>query len=136
MRGFLGFLFFLLSFGLALWALLGLKTAPLTGEAPCAPGPWPQVAALYTDGVVEYPLCQKGELILRLEGTLARGKGPHVLIAEGKRRLFAGEVRGERVLRLSLKGDGMVAVAFVNDLYTPPEDRNLFVREAVFLPKP
>lgn len=134
-RALLGSLAFLVAFGLVLSVLFSLKPRPVP-PAPCTPAPWPREAALYTNGVVELPICRKGRLYLHLEGTLARGKGPYVLIVEGERRLFAGEVRGERVLRLPLKGDGVVAVGFTNDLYAPPEDRNLFLREIRFFPSP
>lgn len=91
---------------------------------------------MYTNGAVELPICRKGKLYLRLEGTQAAGMGPLVRVVEGKRLLFSGEVRGEKVLLLPLRGDGVVAVAFTNDLYAPPEDRNLFLREIRFFPSP
>ncbi len=130
MRGvwFLGLLWGALGLGVA-----GLKEAftlrPLGGKAvSCQPGPVPERAELWTNGVVEIPLCRRATLVLLLEGTPARGKGPHVLVAEGSRLLFEGEVLGLRELRFRTSGEGMVVLAFTDDLYLPPEDRNLFLR--------
>ena len=129
----LGSLAFLVAFGLVLSVLFSLKPRPVP-PAPCTPAPWPREAALYTNGAVELPICRKGRLYLHLEGTQAAGMGPLVRVVEGERLLFSGEVRGERVLLLPLRGDGVVALGFTNDLYAPPEDRNLFLREVRFFP--
>jgi len=67
-------------------------------------------------------------LVLDLEGTPARGEGPHVLVVEGARVLWEGEVLGRKEVRVRTTGKGTVALAFTNDLYQPPEDRNLFLR--------
>ena len=114
--------------GLGLWGLREAFALRPLALGPCRPGPLPERAELWTNGVVEIPLCRKATLVLRLECTPAQGKGPHVLVAEGGRLLFEGEVLGLVELRFRTSGEGIVAVAFTDDLYLPPEDRNLFLR--------
>ncbi|WP_460171200.1 hypothetical protein [Thermus sp. FJN-A] len=112
-------------------SLLALSRAltlrPLREEA-CVPGSLPARAELWTNGAIPIPLCRAATLVLELEGTPAQGKGPHALVVEGSRVLWEGEVLGKVVLRVRATGRGTVALAFTNDLYKPPEDRNLFLR--------
>ncbi|MFN4073847.1 MAG: hypothetical protein ACK4G4_10620 [Thermus sp.] len=119
---------FALGVSLALWSLdQGFRLAPLTQEA-CVPGSIPERAELWSNGVVEIPLCRKGRVGLVLEGTLARGKGPYAVVVEGSRVLWQGEVRGVVEVWVTTTGKGTLALVFPNDLYQPPEDRNLFLR--------
>lgn len=129
--------------GLALLGLgLGLALGVL-GEAfrlrpvpkgACTPGPLPPRAELFSNGAVELPLCRPARLRLRLEGTLARGQGPWAAVAEGERTLWQGEVRGEKTVEVRLTGEGVAVLAFTNDFYQPPEDRNLYLRGLEVLP--
>ncbi|GAA6754883.1 hypothetical protein QT17_08920 [Thermus sp. 2.9] len=96
--------------------------------APCWPAPLPERAELWTTGAVELSLCRPATLVLDLEGTPARGKGPHTLVVEGDRVLWEGEVLGKKTLRVKISGRGVVVLAFTDDLYLPPQDRNLFLR--------
>jgi len=129
----LSFLAFLLGVGLALLSLpRALSPKPL--PQGCVPGPLPERAELWTTGAVAIPLCRKATLVLELEGTPAEGKGPHVVVAEGDRLLFQGEVLGRKEVRVRTTGEGVVAVLFTDDLYLPPEDRNLFLRGIRVLP--
>jgi hypothetical protein len=57
-----------------------------------------------------------------------------VVVAEGDRLLFQGEVVGRKEVRVRTTGEGVVAVLFTDDLYLPPEDRNLFLRGVRVLP--
>jgi len=104
---------------------LAPKPLPLGG---CRPGPLPERADLYANGVVEIPLCREAEVVLRLEGTPAKGEGPWAVVAEGDRVLWQGEVLGLKEVRVRTTGRGVLVLAFLNDLYAPPEDRNLFLR--------
>ncbi|WP_243031814.1 hypothetical protein [Thermus altitudinis] len=104
-----------------------LQLAPLTQRA-CTPGPLPERAELWTNGVVEIPLCRRARVGLVLEGTLAQGKGPNALVVEGSQVLWQGEVRGVVEVWVRTTGKGTLALAFTNDFYQPPEDRNLFLR--------
>nr|WP_244880457.1 hypothetical protein [Thermus parvatiensis] len=67
-------------------------------------------------------------MVLRLEGTPAKGEGPWAVVAEGDRVLWQGEVLGLKEVRVRTAGQGVLVLAFLNDLYAPPEDRNLFLR--------
>ncbi|GAA5337054.1 hypothetical protein YIM73052_05180 [Thermus antranikianii] len=119
---------FALGLSLALWSLdQAFRLAPLTREA-CVPGPLPERAELWSNGVVEIPLCRRARVGLVLEGALAQGKGPYALVVEGSRVLWQGEVRGVREVWVTTSGRGTLALAFTNDFYQPPEDRNLFLR--------
>lgn len=119
---------FALGLFLAFWSLnQAFRMAPLNREA-CVPGPIPERAELWSNGVVEIPLCRRVRVGLVLEGTLAQGKGPNALVVEGSRVLWQGEVRGVVEVWVTTTGKGTLALAFTNDLYQPPEDRNLFLR--------
>ena len=119
---------FALGLSLALWSLdQAFRLAPLTWEA-CVPGPLPERAELWSNGVVEIPLCRRARVGLVLEGTLAQGKGPNALVVEGSHVLWQGEVRGVMEVWVRTTGKGTLALAFTNDFYQPPEDRNLFLR--------
>lgn len=124
----LGLLVFAFGLFLALWSLnQAFRMAPLNQEA-CVPGPLPERAELWTNGVVEIPLCRRARVGLVLEGTLAQGKGPNALVVEGSHVLWQGEVRGVMEVWVRTTGKGTLALAFTNDFYQPPEDRNLFLR--------
>ena len=128
MRWALGVLAFALGLGAGLWGLEGgLAPTPLP-LGGCRPGPLPERADLYANGVVEIPLCREAEVVLRLEGTPAKGEGPWAVVAEGDRVLWQGEVVGLKEVRVRTTGRGVLVLAFLNDLYAPPEDRNLFLR--------
>lgn len=119
---------FALGLSLALWSLdQAFRLAPLTREA-CVPGPLPERAELWSNGAVEIPLCRRARVGLVLEGTLAQGKGPNALVVEGSHVLWQGEVRGVMEVWVRTTGKGTLALAFTNDFYQPPEDRNLFLR--------
>jgi hypothetical protein len=49
------------------------------------------------------------------------------MVVEGSRVLWQGEVRGVKEVRVGTSGRGVLALVFPNDLYQPPEDRNLFL---------
>lgn len=118
---------FALGLSLALWSLdQAFRLAPLTREA-CVPGPLPERAELWSNGVVEIPLCRKAWVTFRLQGTPAGGHGPLAMVVEGRRVLWQGEVLGVKEVRVGTSGRGVLALVFPNDLYQPPEDRNLFL---------
>lgn len=128
MRWALGVLALALGLGAALWGQeRGLAPKPFS-LGGCRPGPLPERADLYANGVVEIPLCREAEVVLRLEGTPAKGEGPWAVVAEGDRVLWQGEVLGLKEVRVRTAGQGVLVLAFLNDLYAPPEDRNLFLR--------
>jgi len=124
----LGLLALASGFLLALGSLdRAFRLSPLQ-QGACVPGAIPQRAELWAGGVVEIPLCRKARVGLLLEGTLAQGKGPNALVVEGSHVLWQGEVRGVMEVWVRTTGKGTLALAFTNDFYQPPEDRNLFLR--------
>lgn len=124
----LGGLLFLGGLGISLWALpQAFRTTPI-GQARCQEGTLTSRAELWSSGAVEFPLCRAATVELLLEGTLARGEGPYALVVEGTRVLWQGEVRGVVRVRIRTTGKALLALAFTNDFYEPPEDRNLFLR--------
>ncbi len=118
----------LLALGVSLLALERAFTLKPLPEAPCRAGAIPERAELWANGVVELPLCRRARVVLRLEGTPAEGRGPFAVVAEGGRVLFQGEVLGVKEVTVEVEGKAPLVLAFVNDLYRPPEDRNLFLK--------
>ena len=49
-------------------------------------------------------------------------------VAVGDEVLWEGKVVGLQDVRVRTTGRGVLVLAFLNDLYAPPEDRNLFLR--------
>jgi hypothetical protein len=131
----LGLFLFVLGFWLGLWALERAFALRTDLSLACLPGPLPREAALYSNGALEIPLCRRVRVRMVLEGTLAQGRGPWAMVVEGGRVLWQGEVRGRREVRVEATGEGTLALAFTNDLYRTPEDRNLFLRELTVEPR-
>ena len=128
MRWALGVLAFALGLGAGRWGLeggLAPKPLPLGG---CRPGPLPERADLYATGGVETPLRRGAGGVLGRGGARAEGGGPGAVGAEGDRVLWQGEVVGLKEVRVRTTGRGVLVLAFLNDLYARPEDRNLFLR--------
>ena len=128
MRWALGVLAFALGLGAGLWGLGGGLRRKRRALGGCREGTVAERAVLAANGVVEIPLCREAEVVLRLEGTPAKGEGPWAVVAEGDRVLWQGEVVGLKEVRVRTTGRGVLVLAFLNDLYAPPEDRNLFLR--------
>jgi hypothetical protein len=135
MRWVLGSLALILGFGGSLFLLENALGAQRDLPLACLPGPLPREAALYSNGALEIPLCRRARVRMVLEGTLAQGRGPWAMVVEGRRVLWQGEVRGRREVRVEATGEGTLALAFTNDFYQPPEDRNLFLRELTVEPR-
>ncbi len=128
MRWVLGSLALILGFGGSLFVLESALGTQRDLPLACAPGPLPQEGALYSNGTLEIPLCRGVRLGMVLEGTMAQGKGPWAMVVEGRNVLWQGEVRGRVEVAVETTGEGTLAIVFTNDLYQPPEDRNLFLR--------
>jgi len=76
-----------------------------------------------------------GTLGLRVRGTQAAGIGAQVVIALGTTNLWEGFVTDPIELELDVPHGGTMLIAFVNDRYEPPEDRNLWISDVVFTPR-
>ncbi len=77
-----------------------------------------------------------GTLTLTLRGTLAAGIGTRAVLVQGPHRLLDVELRDETLtFEVDVPAAGQLLLAFVNDFYEPPEDRNLWVSGLEFTPR-
>ena len=76
-----------------------------------------------------------GTLSARLRGTTVDGIGAQVVIALGTTNLWEGFVTDPIELEIDVPHAGTMLIAFVNDRYEPPEDRNLWISDVVFTPR-
>ena len=84
-------------------------------------------ATLWTNGAVLLKVCGPGTLRFAARGSVAHGYGSYMVVGWNTETLWEGVVVEERGFEISVPGAGWLAVAFVNDLYDPPEDRNLWL---------
>ena len=77
-----------------------------------------------------------GTLTVTLRGTIAAGIGTRAVLMQGADRLLDVELRDEeRTFEIDVPASGQLLLAFVNDYYDPPEDRNLWVSGLAFTPR-
>lgn len=77
-----------------------------------------------------------GTLTVTLRGTIAAGIGTRAVLVQGPNRLLDVELRNEeRTFEVDVPASGQILLAFVNDYYDPPEDRNLWVSGLEFTPR-
>ena len=77
-----------------------------------------------------------GTLTVSLRGTIAAGIGTRAVLTQGAERLLDVELRDEtRTFEIDVPASGQLLLAFVNDYYDPPEDRNLWVSGLAFTPR-
>lgn len=81
-------------------------------------------------------LCQPTLLRLTAEGTAVDGVGARLAIHLGDTPLFDDDLTGALDLELRAPSPGWLIIAFTNDLYRPPLDRNLWLRNIELLPSP
>jgi hypothetical protein len=68
--------------------------------------------------------------------SLAGGIGTRAVLVQGADRLLDVELRDEeRTFEVDVPAAGQLLLAFVNDYYDPPEDRNLWVSGLEFTPR-
>lgn len=131
----------LLDAGAELGEAPGIRIDPAC-EAPAAAwiGPgnrlweFTEVALLVNNSSVRTCLPSPGGLALRLRGGAVAGIGAQVVIALGATSLWEGFVIDPIELELDVPHAGTMLIAFVNDRYEPPEDRNLWISDVVFTP--
>jgi hypothetical protein len=79
---------------------------------------------------------EAGRLTFTLGGTIAAGVGSRAVLTQGAKRLLDVELRDEeRIFEVDIPAAGQLLLAFVNDYYDPPEDRNLWVSGLEFTPR-
>jgi hypothetical protein len=77
-----------------------------------------------------------GTLTVTLRGTTAAGIGTRAVLTQGAERLLDIELRDEEcAFTVDVPASGQLLLAFVNDYYDPPEDRNLWVSGLEFTPR-
>ena len=77
-----------------------------------------------------------GTFTVTLRGTIAAGIGTRAVLTQGAERLLDVELRDEeRTFDVDVPAQGQLLLAFVNDYYDPPEDRNLWVSGLAFTPR-
>jgi len=79
-------------------------------------------------------LCQPTLVRLTAEGTAVDGVGARLAIHLGETPLFDDDVTGTIDLELQASSPGWLLIAFTNDLYRPPLDRNLWLRNLELVP--
>ena len=90
---------------------------------------------LASSGALRACLPGPGVLALRVRGSVVAGTGAYAVVALGLENLWEGFVTDPIDLRLDVPHGGPVLLAFVNDRYEPPEDRNLWISDVVFTPR-
>jgi hypothetical protein len=92
--------------------------------------------ALYWNATLIACPWSPGTLTVTLRGTTAAGIGTRAVLTQGAERLLDVELRDEeRTFEVDVPASGQLLLAFVNDYYDPPEDRNLWVSGLAFTPR-
>lgn len=89
---------------------------------------------LASNDVVRLAVCTPGTLRFTARGSALGGHGAYLVVSSGAINLWEGEVLEEAVFELPVREPGWLALAFVNDAYAPPEDRNLWISDLTFVP--
>lgn len=87
-----------------------------------------------TNDAVRFRICRPSTLELDATGTQAGGVYARLVVSDGATQLTSLQVEGERRLSVSLPHAGWVLVAFVNDLSTGTQDRNLRLADLIVKP--
>lgn len=87
---------------------------------------------LASNGAVRFLVCEQGAVRFMTRGSFARGHAAHLVVSWRDQTLWEGEVLEEQTLQVTIPDAGWVALAFVNDFYDPPEDRNLWLSDISF----
>ena len=90
-----------------------------------SPVPDPATLRFNSNDGVRLRVCGPGILTLRAEGTAVDGVGARLLVALDADTLWDATVDGTEDVRVALPRAGWLVVAFANDRYAPPQDRNL-----------
>lgn len=87
---------------------------------------------LASNGAVRLRVCEAGALVFAARGSFAGGHGAQLVVSWRDRVLWEGEVVEEQAIEVEVPGAGWIGLAFVNDYYEPPEDRNLWLSSISF----
>lgn len=90
---------------------------------------------LASNNAVRQRVCGPGTLRFVARGSVALGQATYLVVSLGTETLWEGPVEGAAPFELEVPRAGWLAVAFVNDAYQPPEDRNLWLSAYRFEPR-
>lgn len=90
---------------------------------------------LASNDVVRFRVCSRGTLAIVARGSELGGVGAYLVVSDSLRNLWEGEVTAPVERELDVPEAGWIAVAFLNDRYEPPEDRNLWLQSLEFHPR-
>ena len=94
-----------------------------------------QEVPFFTADTLRWKVCQAGTLHLDARATLIDTYGAYLVVALGTETLWEGEIRDEtQSISVKVPHSGWLAIAFVNDAYDPPQDRNLWLSNIEFVP--
>lgn len=111
-----------------------------TTDRPVTRNELQETITLASNAALHQQVCQLGTLRLRVRGTAAEGVDAQLIVSLGTRNLLTTTATTERSIAIEVDQPGLLAISFVNDRYIPelttPEDRNVFIRELTFTPRP
>lgn len=90
---------------------------------------------LYNNSMLYTCPSEAGTLAMVVDGSSVSGRGAHIIVQSSGRTILESLLANEPIhLEFRVNAGSPVLVAFVNDLYRPPEDRNLWISDVRFTP--
>lgn len=108
--------------------------APALIDANGATTPLPASVTLNSNGFRRVLACGPAALTLQATGSAVDSVGARLVVGRQGTTLYDEAIDGDRALRLQVPGAGWVVLAFVNDRYEPPADRNLRLTDITLRP--
>lgn len=120
------------------WRRLDFRNGESTSSNPSAlRDSWAWNRAIILDNNSMLFACPPtaGTFHMTLDGSSALNRGAHAIVQAGGHAIFESLLDGTPVrLVVSVTAHSPIIVAFVNDLYRPPEDRTLWISDVNFTP--
>ena len=111
--------------------------------APCQAGPAVRLDGtpiahgtvfMAANGAVRLLACRPSTLSFQADGTEAHGVYARLVVSEDGHQLADTQVKGTMSFSIPVPTPGWVLIAFPNDLYDPPADRNLRLSKIALRP--
>lgn len=120
------------------WRRVGLHEDDVTPLTPPGLGDswtWSQAISLDSNTLLYACPPVAGTFHMTLDGTSALNRGSHAIVQAGGNTVFES-LLDESPIRIAVPvpAQSPIVVAFVNDLYRPPEDRTLWISDLSFTP--
>lgn len=87
-----------------------------------------------TNGALRLRVCTASVMSFDARGTEAAGNYARLVVAEGGRTVIDTAVAAKQHFSIAAKPGTWVVLAFPNDLYRPPQDRNLYISKFHIVP--